>query len=371
MIGLSEVILIPSPEVRKLDTRLNDNRHRSHHRINRVARKSYDNVARSNRPRLHLAIVRKASDSMPANIAKAAREKDGDTQRFTTPNANIPFYIWHPSFELRNAEDNYGPHLPLPVPNPGDRYLSASQVIELCKRMHYAAERMVESTLPIGSKRWERVYCEMRNPIVENYVGLVISVVRTMRRGKVAYYDLVNESIAHLPSLIQSFNPWVSSGMIGFLSQSTTRFALGHMKLKKNLAMKQASALRLSSIKAKPAIASDHAETLAKLFSKDDDTLLETEKVILERSYGLNGAEESSANDIAISLGITAGSVKSYKNLAIEKLRKEFPDEMEHLASESIVRKRRAFFKAKSTEPGTVDEDRGGETPELPDTTIT
>jgi RNA polymerase sigma factor (sigma-70 family) len=123
--------------------------------------------------------------------------------------ADLPGYLFHPSFDEALAGREYDPAAVLKNPvSYDDRYMPDDVTRDHSRRMHYAAHRVHVSRRTVGVARWRRTYYAIRDRIV---LGNRKLIYRAVRRRMAACYmadDLIGDCHLVLIQAVAAFNPW-------------------------------------------------------------------------------------------------------------------------------------------------------------------
>jgi RNA polymerase sigma factor (sigma-70 family) len=243
----------------------------------------------------------------------------------TKPNAGDPRYIYHPSFQDRDAEREYGTSPPIEAAEVG-AHLPDDATRDLARRMHYAAYRWESAGTARERDRWLRRYFALRDDIVLGNRKLIFRAVQKWKSAGYQADDLISECHLVLIRVVATYNPWLG---IRFSTFAFTCLMRALSRLWDKISTEQKRQPMLLEQMADVDI-SMREETLPTLwepleeyFRDDNELLTAREKIVLKRRYGLcNPTSKTTLEAVGRDLGLSKERIRQLEKGALDKLRR-------------------------------------------------
>lgn len=248
--------------------------------------------------------------------------------------ADLPSYVYHPSFDEKLAERTYAPgNLQEELDTYRDAYMPDEVTRDTTRRMHYAAHRMHQAKRPAELTRWRNRYLNLRDRVVLGNRKLIYRAVRRRAGSSNRSDDLIGDCHIVLIQAVAVFNPWMG---IRFSTYAYTCL----IRALARLAQKQAMDWNARSIsfdalpdgepgerfEPGPSAAS---EIRLDEYLRDDHPLLSfREKAIINQRFNLNEDRQGQTLElVGKTLGLSKERVRQVQASALEKLRKALSPE--------------------------------------------
>jgi RNA polymerase sigma factor (sigma-70 family) len=248
--------------------------------------------------------------------------------RRTHPSADLPRYLFHPSFDEARSRREYDPGAVLKNPvSYDDRYMPDEVTRDHSRRMHFAAHRMHAGRSSAEVTRWHLAYYGVRDRVVLGNRKLIYRAVRRRMATSHMADDMIGDCHIVLIQVVSSFNPWLGirfstyayTCLMRALSRSTQRLTSDRL----------ARALSLEALPdGEPGGHFDPGPSAAGQvriddFLRDDHPLLSPrEKMVIARRYSLgDGGPGQTLETVGRAVGLSKERVRQVQTAALVKLR--------------------------------------------------
>lgn len=263
---------------------------------------------------------------MPAPTARAGAERKVKV----VPAA--PYHVEHASFDLADAEKQYGPAT-CPAEPTGLGHLPDETTRDYAMRMHYAAHRLAKATDTRSRNRWERIYLQFRDRIVLGNRKLVYRAVRRWQPTPNLAEDLTSDCQVVLIQAVAAYNPWMG---IRFSTYAFTCLMRALSRLSQKHANDRLSrSMPLESLpdgeprdSATEEVPSNGMAILDEYLGEHHELLSSREKRVIARRFCLDEQNKAGTlEQVGRELGLSKERVRQVQASALDKLRKAILEE--------------------------------------------
>ncbi len=240
-------------------------------------------------------------------------------------NSDQPRYVYHPSFQERDAEKRYGSTNPQPEMATDAQHMPDDITRDRAQRMHYAAYRWESAESTREQQRWQRRYFSLRDDIVLGNRKLIFRAVHKWKSAGYQADDLIGECHVVLIRVVATYNPWIGIRFSTFAFTCLMR-ALSRLWDKISIEQKRQPMLLEQMVDLDVSMRDEPPpsqwEPLEEFFRDDHVLLTEREKLVLKRRYGLcSPLAKTTLEAVGRDLGLSKERIRQLEKGALDKLR--------------------------------------------------